>query len=162
DLGRRDRFGLMRRDWRQVLAVCGLFLWGANALAAPQEGAKERRTAAREPVRLTIELGWKIPRAGLSQDQDAFGRPGLEVVPELTLEVSEGRVIQALAWPGGEASNPDRSYSFGPDPRGGWRLGTQPEGRVRARIEAPPDASLIVRAGDQVVSVPIVTILERP
>ena len=43
-----------------------------------------------------------------------------------------------------------------------WRLGKKPEGRVRARLEAPLDASLVVRSGDQVVSMPLVAILERP
>ncbi len=43
-----------------------------------------------------------------------------------------------------------------------WRLGSRVPGRVRARIEAPLDAGLVVRAGDQVVNIPLVAILERP
>src|SRR5262249_28398755 len=124
--------------------------------------ARERWTAGGELVRLTVEVGWRVPRRGAAQDDGTIGVSGAEVDPDLLLELSEGQVVQAIAWPTGEEIRPDRFDGFGPGPKGSWRLGKQPEGRVRARIEAPLEASLIVRAGDQVVSMPIVTILERP
>jgi hypothetical protein len=41
-------------------------------------------------------------------------------------------------------------------------LGDEAEGRVRARIEAPLEAKLIVRRGDRAVTVPLAAVLERP
>ena len=41
-------------------------------------------------------------------------------------------------------------------------MGSEPEGRIRARIEATLDASLIVRCGDHLVSIPVAAVLERP
>ena len=86
---------------------------------------------------------------------------------EFVLELSEGRVVEAVAWPptGSRASGAGGStagMATGPGPEGSWRLGRKPEGRVRARIEAPLDAGVVVRGGDQVVSIPLVAILERP
>jgi hypothetical protein len=51
---------------------------------------------------------------------------------------------------------------MGPGAAGTWRLGKGREGRVRARIEAPMDASLTVRSGDQTVSIPVMAILDGP
>ena len=51
---------------------------------------------------------------------------------------------------------------MGPGSSGSWRLGKGREGRVRARIEAPLDASVTVRSGDQAVSIPVAAILEGP
>ena len=56
----------------------------------------------------------------------------------------------------------DGASATGPGPEGSWRLGSEPEGRIRARLEAPLDASLVVRCGDQLVSIPVAAVLERP
>ena len=74
----------------------------------------------------------------------------------LVLELTEGRVIEAMAWPAGSPDGAERR------PDGGWRLGSGRTGRARARIEAPTGASLVLRAGGQEVRVPIVAVLEGP
>jgi hypothetical protein len=79
--------------------------------------------------------------------------------PEYFLEVTQGRVVEAMAWPPmGSATGVATGHSS----RGSWRLGVEPEGRIRARLEASIEASLIVRRGDQAVSIPIAAVLERP
>ena len=49
-----------------------------------------------------------------------------------------------------------------PTPQGVWKLGTRSEGRVRARIEASLDSSLVVRGGAQAIGIPLAAVLERP
>ena len=49
-----------------------------------------------------------------------------------------------------------------PGSKGMWSLGKRGEGRVRARIEAPVDANLVVRGGDQAIGMPLAAVLERP
>jgi hypothetical protein len=41
-------------------------------------------------------------------------------------------------------------------------LGKRAEGRVRVRLEAALDASLVVRGGDQAIGMPLAAVLERP
>jgi hypothetical protein len=82
--------------------------------------------------------------------------------------LTQGRVLEVMDWPpaGSRGSaGPAASLatgSTGPGPGGSWRLGKKTEGRVRARIEAPLEAGLLVRGGDQVISIPLQAILERP
>src|SRR5438552_714422 len=125
----------MRREWRNVLAVGGLFLVGTAVAAAPPESSKEGRSPGGDVVRLTVELSWGMPRTGIAREHGAVGVPGVESDPEFVLEMSEGRVIEALAWPPEDTKDPRRLSSSGPGPEGSWRLGKEPEGRVRARIE---------------------------
>ena len=49
-----------------------------------------------------------------------------------------------------------------PTAQGVWNLGARSEGRVRARIEAPLDSSLVVRGGAQAIGIPLAAVLERP
>ncbi|MFI5457778.1 MAG: hypothetical protein ACHRXM_20235 [Isosphaerales bacterium] len=102
--------------------------------------------------------------AGLPADE-----PGVAATePDFVLELTEGRVVEAVEWPPAGLRPRTRvpvlpaTIVPGPGAKGSWRLGRRPEGRVRARIEAPLDAGLVVRGGDHVVSVPLVAILERP
>ncbi|AGA31371.1 hypothetical protein Sinac_7332 [Singulisphaera acidiphila DSM 18658] len=93
---------------------------------------------------MTVEVSWKVPPS--SSPVENAG---------LDLEVSEGRIVDALVWPA-------RSRG-GPVPRAnGWRLGNDSTGRVRARIEAPLTASLLFRSGGQVVRLPFLAILDGP
>ena len=85
------------------------------------------------------------------------------------MELSEGRVIDAVAWPPEEWRSDGGSQisaaetARGPGPNGSWRLGNEPQGRVRVRVEAPLDAGVIVRGGDQLrVTLPLLAILEKP
>ena len=96
------------------------------------------------PVRLTIEVSWKaaaIP-AGVESAVD--------------LEMTEGQIVEALAW---RTSDSDARE----EPRGdaqAWRIGVNPSGRVRARLEAPLGANLILRAFGQVVRIPLQALLD--
>ncbi|WP_406698796.1 hypothetical protein V5E97_07905 [Singulisphaera sp. Ch08] len=95
-------------------------------------------------MRMTVEVAWKVPPSSPPVEN-----PGLE------LELSEGRVIEALAWPARTRG--------GPAPRAnGWRLGNESNGRIRARIEAPLNASLLFRANGQVIRLPVLSILDGP
>ena len=80
----------------------------------------------------------------------------------LALALTEGRVIEAMAWPAERTGEGWETQGMGPGSAGIWQLGKGQEGRVRARIEAPMEASLTVRGGDQAVSIPVAAILEGP
>lgn len=121
-----------------------MFLIGTIAVAAPPSPIPPAGGSA---VRMTVEVAWKVPPS--SSTVSSVENGGLD------LELSEGRVVEALAWParprGGPVARPN-----------GWRLGTESTGRVRARIEAPMGASLLFRAGGQVVRLPLLSVLDGP
>jgi hypothetical protein len=153
----------MRREWREVLGLLwGLFLVGTTVAAAPQDGKNETRGAGEEPVRLTVELSWSISGSAVAGDGGAGGISGVEVIPDVTLELMGGRVVEAIAWPAGRTAEGLDTQAMGPGSAGSWRLGKGREGRVRARIEAPLEASLTIRGGDQAVNIPVAAILEGP
>ncbi len=159
----------MRREWRNVLLALILFPLGTGVAAAPQEGAKDVPGASGEFVHLTLEVIW-----GMSQNKEGLAgglreENGSTRGSEFVLALSEGRVIDAIAWPvretrpnSGEALT-EADGGMGPGPNGSWRLGKEPEGRVRVRVEAPLDAIVVLRGGDQPqVTLPLVAILEKP
>ena len=138
-------------------------------MVARQDPDKSGSSAPRDCVCLTVELTWGIsrPEAGAARQGDPGLVPTTET--EFSLEVMNGRVVELIDWP------PQRSRKgenpSGPTPsstetramaRGIWHLGKRPEGRVRARIEAPIEASLVVRGADEAVGIPILAVLERP
>jgi hypothetical protein len=134
----------MRKGRRKLLASLGVFLLGTVVWGAPPDPPVVGDGSL---VRLTVEVGWGVP-------------PG-SVVPEsegcpLDLEVSGGRVVDAIAWPAVTRGGPEARA------QGGWRLGTGRAGRVRARVEAPAGADLLFRASGQVIRVPIPLVLEGP
>ena len=52
---------------------------------------------------------------------------------------------------------------MGPGSNGTWRLGKESAGRVRVQVEAPLDATVVIRGGEQPqVAIPLVAILEKP
>jgi hypothetical protein len=129
----------MRKGWRKLMAGMGMVLFGTIALAASPEPLPR---GAGKLVRMTVEVTWTMPPARES--------------PACDLELTEGKVVEALTWPGGERRALEQL------PKGAWSLGTEPSGRVRARIEAPLTASLRVRAGGQVFQFPLLALLEGP
>src|SRR5579885_927571 len=152
----RGGLGRMRREWRKVLAFGVLFLASVGPDATPQDVKPAGLGPGPAALRLTIEVNWGY--SGDRVDEAAGGGAG----SRLSLELSEGRVVEARAWPPrppGEAADPP---GWGPAAGGCWRMGDGPEGRARARIEAPLEAKLIVRRGGRAVSVPLVAVLERP
>lgn len=135
----------MRKGRREILAGLVAFLIGTVVEAAPPAPPPHPQGGG-PPVRLTVELTWRMPPLSPSAAVDA----GLD------LELSEGRVLDALAWPpGGSRGGPKRLAQ-------GWRLGTELAGKVRARIEAPLGASLSFRWGGQVVRLPLLSVLDGP
>ena len=140
-----------------------LFPLGASDAIAQPETAAEVVGSADDAVRLTIELNWAMPQTGsvLPGEANEAGEAAREL--NLILELTAGRVVDAIAWSplGAEASavQAPAARRLGPGPNGSWRLGKAREGRVRVRIEAPLDAGLVVRVGDQIVNMPLVAIL---
>ena len=150
----------MRRDWRNVLVALILFPLGTGLAAARQELAKEAPGSGGEWVRLTLEVSWEIPRnkavLAVSEGEANGSAPDAEIV----LALSEGRVIDAVEWPPRESGS---GNGMGAGPDGSWRLGKQPQGRVRVRVEAPLDGGVVVRGGGQPqITLPLLAILEKP
>ncbi len=105
---------------------------------------------AEAPIHLSVEIDWKSPPLPILP---SGARPE---PPTVELDLSAGRVLDAVAWPTETSASPE------PLAFGGWRLGNGPNGQVRARIEAPISASLTVRAGGRMTSIPIESLLEAP
>jgi hypothetical protein len=160
----------MRMKWRNVLVALILFHLGAAPAVAQPEIAPDSVDVGGDAVRLTVEVSWSRPIKATESLKGAVGADiGLAALqPEVILEPTAGRVVEVIDWPrGGMRGNggPSAARAAGALGRAGgrsWRLGKTAEGRVRARIEAPLDGGLIVRAGDQAVSMPLQAILERP
>jgi len=153
----------MRRDWRNVLLPMMLFLMGTANAIARQEPGKLGGGAAGDLVRVTLELTWGIsnPEAGVVNGPVVAS--GLEQQPEFTLEVTNGRVIDLIDWPpSGARVVAPTLQATPPTLERAWKLGRGPEGRVRARIEASADSSLMVRGGAQAIGIPLAAVLERP
>jgi hypothetical protein len=151
----------MRMEGRNVLTLCALFLAGTRIATAQLESPQIDPSPGGGNVKVTVDLNWAILQKGAVRGSDAAGASGAKSDAGLTLEMSAGRVVEAVPWPPEIPEDPSRR-TRGPGPSGSWRLGRHPQGRVRARVEAPLDARLIVRGGDQVVSVPLAAIFERP
>ena len=152
----------MRREWRNVLVAFILFLLGTDDSAAQQESAKDAPGSSGELVRLTVDVSWGMPRKRGSlarrRARRRWSSDGAGVCPGADRGAGDRRGGVAA---GGIASRSRVSALVpaesgrGPGPKGSWRLGREPEGRVRVRIEAPLDAGLVVRGGDQVVTIPL-------
>ena len=109
----------MRKGWRLLLALLGTALLGMIAPAAPAEPKPEAA------ARVTLEVGWG-PGATPSQES-----------PSVEMEMSEGRIVEAISWPEG---TPIASGAEGRIRPG--RSGRGRSGKVRASVEAPIGASL--------------------
>jgi hypothetical protein len=137
-----------RKGRREALCVLGIVLFlGAGALA---RSADPKLDAAL--VRMTIEVDWNLP----AERTPVVGAPA-PIVPRIELELTEGRLLGVTDRSGGSGSP-----AAEPRANGSWMVGSTPTGRVRARIEAPISASVQVRAGGQVMQVPILGLLEGP
>jgi hypothetical protein len=159
----------MRREWRNVLVAFIVFPLGAGSATARQENGKDASGSAGEWVRLTLEISWGMLRnKGVLADSGVEGN-GSKTEGEFVLELSEGRVIDAVAWPpresrlDAETALPGTESGTAPGTNGTWRLGKQPQGRVRVRVEAPLEAGVVVRGADQPqITLPLLAILEKP
>jgi hypothetical protein len=97
---------------------------------------------------MTLEINWTVPANTAIPEGEGF---------PLDLELSEGRVIEAIAWGDGSVEEPVRRSEDG-----ALRLGTQRSGRVRTRVETAPGGNLRFRAGGQLVHIPVSLVLEGP
>lgn len=95
---------------------------------------------------MTIEVNWVVP------ESTALAEAGFP----LDLELTDGRVVDAVAWPEATSGGPEQQ------PDGGWRLGSRRSGQIRARIETSAGGSLRFRAGGQVIHMPVALVLEGP
>src|SRR3954454_6088389 len=130
----------MRKGRREILAALGLmFLLGTTLVAAPPDPFPG---SGSKPVRVAVEVSW-ADRAG--------GGDGA-----FELDMTEGRVVEALTWPGGERRR------TGLRPGGTLELGPERGGRVRALIEAPLGASLRLQGGGQAILFPVLALIEGP
>lgn len=136
----------MRKGRRTVLIVLTWFLpiMGGGILEAARPDSP---SGVEQPVCLTVEVAWSFPSPS---GGDAQGAPASEV----ELELSEGKILEAVAWPSG--ADPERLGDRL------HRLGGGRSGRVRARVEIPIGSSLILRASGQTMRFPVASILEGP
>jgi len=138
----------MRGSWRQVLAILA-----ASAMGVLGAGAAGGQEPPAPRVSLVVELNWSVPG---SPDR----KPALEPpADDLTLEFTDGHATEALAWPWDAV--PKATSTPVPIENGAWRLGSDSVGRVRLRIEAGLDSSLVVRRGEETLPFPITSVLER-
>lgn len=138
----------MRNGWRNILAWIGFALLGLTT-HAPVSARSADGSAAEgiRPVRLTVEVAWTTPgplKAGEG--------------PEITLEVAEGRVVDAVAVAADLILPKAVGLSRKSDSL--WSLGRGRSGRARVRIDASPTSSLLLRAGGQPMRFPLPLVLE--
>lgn len=159
----------MRREWRNVLLALLLFPLGAGIAAARQESARDTPGPGGEFVHVTLEVTWGVPQSKGGLPDGGREEVGAKTGGDFFLEVSGGRVLEAVAWPprGSRSSSgvapPAGNAGMGPGPDGSWRLGKEPEGRVRVRVEAPLDSVVVIRGGGQPqVTLPLLAIVEKP
>ncbi len=145
----------MRGSWREVLAILTVAA-GCSALAAPVvvRAQAQGQAPPSSPCGMTIEVAWEIAAAAADAQAPALEPPSQDVL----LEVVDGRVVEGVAWPWDGASK----SAPGPAAAGVWRLGSEASGRVRLRIEAGVNSTLIVRRGAASVPIAVAAILEEP
>jgi hypothetical protein len=129
-------------------AAIGLLV--VAAATAPGR-AQARQATGPGSVRLTLEIEWTGPSLpglpGGAQAQDA---------PSIDLEVPGGRALEAISWPPGRASEPERLGD------GAYRLGAARAGRARVRVETQPGATIVVRTGRYATAFPVSGLIEAP
>src|SRR5277367_5299376 len=92
----------MRTEWRNVLIAMILLPVGTGPAFARQNPVSETRGASGELVRLTLELNWGTQRSGADLPDGAPVGVGPAADSEFVLEMSEGKVVDALNWPPSE------------------------------------------------------------
>ncbi len=134
----------MRKGLRGLILLTCLALHGVTALAAPRPFRNEAG-----PVRLTVEVAWS-PGSVVAAPTGT----GLDVL----LRMSEGRVVDVCQPPESDGGEPPGPVGE----TGAWRLGREPEGRVRVRVEAPVSANLLIEAEGRLTQIPLIALLEGP
>ena len=155
---RKGVLGLMRTGRGAVLVLLVVSIMGTQVPAAPWERGKSS-PAPDDLVAMTIELSWSSP--GNVAREKAPDEPSSPApAAEISLGVTAGQVVEVVPWP----RLPDQGNRAAPrrGPDGDWLLGAEGTGRLRARLEVTLGTELVVHRGEQVVRMPVVSILERP
>ncbi|MEW4567954.1 hypothetical protein AB1L88_08815 [Tautonia sp. JC769] len=144
----------MRGDWRVSWDGRGIVL-GVLLLSGFPTGPA---LADVPPVRMTIELSWRPA-------DDDLGRAQKEDSPGTRLEISDGSVLDAIAWDD-DRLEPSQSRSARRLDRldqAAMSLGSRPRGNVRARVEAPIEATITVATpAEGSWTVPLISLLDGP
>jgi hypothetical protein len=114
---------------------------------------------------MTIELAWSSPDLPPLPEGTEHAAHEASSDRVVEIELSEGRILDAVPGPSSSGAWPSRPLAGAaprrmPEPSQSWILGESAAGCVRARIEAPLGASLLVRAGGQATRFPLVGLLE--
>ena len=135
----------MRGRRREVLVILTAFLIGT---AAPAALSSDR-------VGMAVELTWSVADAGAPNEAVADSSPAA------TLELTDGEVIEAVAWP--PPANPSAAVASGPvrTETGAWRLGQGSSGRVRMRIESGLGGEIVVSRGESSSRTSIADVLDQ-
>ena len=159
----------MRKESAQLPVTNSLIpRWGWGGICA-QEQEKSPIGGPRDAIHMTVELTWARSKMDGGPSHEAVAAGDGVPETEFFLEIVNGRVIELLDWPppggdqrGSGATAARASAVVRGMAAGRSSLGKRREGRVRARIEAPVDASLVVRGGDDAIGIPLSAVLERP
>lgn len=136
------------REGLRVLSFTFVAVMAATTVHAARNDGKGETA-----VRLTLEVDWNVPSL---PELPASSRTSPISPPPLDLEITQGRILEAMPWPRDVAGECESR------PGGSVRLGTARTGRVRVRVEAPLSASLIVRTGGFSAPFSISALLEAP
>ena len=131
-------FGIHGEGLAQSPGGTGFVPGGSDRSGCALEVTRESSGTNGDAVRLTVELSWGLPHKGVESTGVSSPEELAGSKPEYLLELSQGRVLEAIAWPpaasagiGGAAVGP----AMGSGPPGRWRLGSDPAGQIRARLE---------------------------
>ncbi|MFO0950233.1 MAG: hypothetical protein U0835_03600 [Isosphaeraceae bacterium] len=133
----------------RLLLLLTFTLVGAPAVAARQD--PQANPAGSPLVRLTLEVRWTGRERPGEPVAPAAGASSTNPV-ELEIPEGQGQVTSALTWPQGVVLTRPKE--------GAWRLGSDRNGRVRVRVEAALNSTLVFRCGGQVMNLPLAAVLE--
>ncbi len=83
---RRDCFGLMRRDWRNVLVAWLLFHWGTTCASAQPASPQRDVSSGIDAIRMTVEITW-----GTQQDDADLATGRTEATKQNCMPRAHGR-----------------------------------------------------------------------
>ncbi len=138
-------------EWRNVLIALILFPLGTGPRAAQQDHGQRRSGSSGELVRLTLDVSWGMPRSGAVLPDSAPAEVGSVPDAEFVLEMSEGRVVDALAghlatrdYEGRSRRLPRTGADRAPKGAGGW--GKSPRGAFVFRSKRRSRPALLFEA----------------
>ena len=140
----------MRNGLRQGARFC---LFAGICLGVLATSPRALGSRADWPIRMTVEVSWNRPELPALP---ATAEPADDEQWLMSLELTEGRLVEVVSVEGNE---PPRSLG---EDSGTCRLGKAARATVRARLEAPLSAVLIIRDGARATAFPLIRLLEAP